>query len=103
LTKSTYSLDEEADTLVNMDIAILKLFAEEHISCFPNVQFWMLSDNKPVGLSLINVNDILWSKNDEETGHLCAKMVYFDIKVFRNKFPLFCPAVFRIKPKTDLT
>ena len=80
-SNSATVLSHKKDHLLNSEITILKNFIQEPVCSFPNAHLWMMSDQKPVGMSSINTSDVLWSDNIYEMGILCFKKIYFDIKV----------------------
>jgi hypothetical protein len=63
-------------------IGVFKNYTEEPIFTYPNFHLWMLSDNEPVGMSSIDLGEILWSDRLDERGQLCFKSVNLDIKVY---------------------
>ena len=67
-------------TQMKDSIEKLNNYLSEPVSFMPDVNLWLLADEKPIGVCTIKSNDIIWSSYDKKRGSVCNKSIYTDIK-----------------------
>lgn len=81
VSKPNYKTNGDVTFLLNNNINALMNFTEEPVCTFPNVNLWMLSDEKPIGMVSIDISELIWSNKTDEIGQLCFQKIFLDIKV----------------------
>ena len=80
-SKSNESFKYYVDLIVNNSIEHIKKYNEDPFQLFPNINLLLLFNQTPVGVCSLKAQDLVWSKNDQEIGIHCRKIIYCDVKV----------------------